>query len=663
MSEDEIGVKINLDSSGFTGAIKGMIDKVKDFKEMNSQELAEVITKFGEVGLAVAALAAAMYATKKAFEWEEEAEAIKKIEKQFEILSENAGVSGEAVLQGMRKASNGVVDNTTLMKLANEQFVRLGALSGQLPEIMELATKATQVMGGTVEENFTKISMAVATGNQKLLKHLGLKINLKKAEEDYAKSLGYTVDMLTESGKQQARLNAVLASGSTKFKGITQDTGTVTISFQKVNVAIKEIWDTFLMVFDKLFGPVLKKAAQEIADFFSVLNLNLKSVFGEGARKAEADLILVDRRLTELQKKVKDEEAYKAKFGVFLNPGDYAAAKQQIAALQKQKDELEKASPKLAGSGERSETERKEDDIDQEKVLAKKRENQAKFEADVLKMNDERIKAEEKSASNMTEFDKNQTEQRKSFQMAYAAELQGIRNSSDMSQKQKIQQMEQVAQTHTAKMKSMEDDLSTKRTAALEKWGVDNRSTMKQISDAMAAQSAAAHKSMVDTQRIGTQAFSAIGSNAKNAFLAIGEGSQTAGEAMKGFMLGALADIAESNGEVMLLEGIWPPNPAALAGGAALLVLAGALRSQAGTGGALKGGASAGGGGGGYYSASASAASASAPSGVTPQEKKTVTVQIMGHVFDSQESGTRIAEIIKQNADATDFNYKPIGTA
>jgi len=112
----------------------------------------------------------------------------------------------------------------------------------------------------------------------------------------------------------------------------------------------------------------------------------------------------------------------------------------------------------------------------------------------------------------------------------------------------------------------------------------------------------------------------------------------------------------------MLLEGIWPPNPIAIAGGGALIALGAALKGQAGGGSSSS--TSYDGGGGSAASANPALANDNAGmSTVQPTEKKTVTVQIMGHVFDSQESGLRIAQIIKDNADATDFNYKPIGTA
>src|SRR5690606_25866202 len=91
-----------------------------------------------------------------------------------------------------------------------------------------------------------------------------------------------------------------------------------------------------------------------------------------------------------------------------------------------------------------------------------------------------------------------------------------------------------------------------------------------------------AAKDFSDLNKTGTIVFNAIGNNAVRAFKAMGDGSQTAAEAIRGAVLGAVADTAEAKGTEMMLAGIWPPNPAAIAGGGALIALSSALRAQGG---------------------------------------------------------------------------------
>ncbi len=150
----------------------------------------------------------------------------------------------------------------------------------------------------------------------------------------------------------------------------------------------------------------------------------------------------------------------------------------------------------------------------------------------------------------------------------------------------------------------------------------------------------------------GSESFQALGQAAI-------DHSQSASTIMKGFFLNSLGDIAQAQGELYLAMGIM--DPVALAAGAGLLVLAGILHGLAGSAGGGSSSMSGGGGGGGaasgYDSGTNSAAAANAP------EQKTVTVQVMGHYFESDQTKTHLMDMLRSVTDATDYKYQQIGSA
>src|SRR5512135_1260565 len=165
-------LKDGIDSIGETEGLEGIIGNLKNF------------------GLIAGGIGATIYAIKEAMDLAFDADAIDLVTQQFDLLSESAGVYADTLKEGLVAASRGFVDETTLMKTANKALTELQGGVQKLPEAMDMARKASLVFGGTVTENFERITNAVATGAVRQLRSLGIVIDQKKAYEDYAKSIG-----------------------------------------------------------------------------------------------------------------------------------------------------------------------------------------------------------------------------------------------------------------------------------------------------------------------------------------------------------------------------------------------------------------------------------------------------------------------------------------
>lgn len=241
-------------------------------------------------------------ALKGAFDLALEGEALKKIDKQFEALAAQAGLPGEKLKAGLEAAAGGLVDNSELLKLANEQLVRLGVNSERLPEVFELARKASSVFGGTALERFEQISQAIATGQSRQLKSLGLNADLEESQNKFAKSLGLTSAELSEQQQQFVRLNAVLEAGNKRFGEIELTNNSLLATYQKLQSQLKDAGDNFALFINKSLGPDLQQSLGSAAAFVDRLNISFKETFLGVAPNSREQLKLLQNQLEEVSR-------------------------------------------------------------------------------------------------------------------------------------------------------------------------------------------------------------------------------------------------------------------------------------------------------------------------------------------------------------------------
>lgn len=256
--------------------------------------------------------------------------------------------------------------------------------------------------------------------------------------------------------------------------------------------------------------------------------------------------------------------------------------------------------------------------------------------------------------------------QREFTEQQYTAKIDELRAKSAQgdtySAKQAADEIAQIEAEKAAKIEKINNDMSENQLKVYDNQVSHAKTASGGIAAAFAQGSARAKKDNQDFGKQGQQIFGSLKTNAVSAFKAMGDGSKSAGDAIKGFLLNSVADYFEMKGTGMMLEGIWPPNPAALAAGGGLIALSAAMRSAAGSAGGSSSSAGGGGGsgGGGGFGPTSSDISSSKP---TPEEqkKKSVTIQVQGNYFETEQSKQRMLEMIRENTDATDFKYQQIG--
>lgn len=253
----------------------------------------------------------------------------------FQNLEAQAGGNISALSQ-LKDATQGLISDTDLMRASNEAL-----LAGLKPDQFLAVAKSADTLGDSVGVN-TKTAMdqlvtALTTGNERLLKQYGILIDNKKAEADFAASIGTTADKLNEAGKREAARIAILA----KMEEQTAKLGTAN---DHAGDVLQKLGVTFSNTFD------------EVARFINE-NGTLVSILKEVAAWADAagraihNMISsdLDAQIERIKSKLSDLQGSESTFARAFRESD--AYKKTVADLtsqleglkQKQKEQTEAA--------------------------------------------------------------------------------------------------------------------------------------------------------------------------------------------------------------------------------------------------------------------------------------------------------------------------------
>ena len=120
----------------------------------------------------------------------------------FDHLTESAGLTADVLLGDLRAGTHGTVDDFVLMQRTNQDLAAgLNLTEDQFRLLSDASFALAKATGTDVASALDTMSNAMIKGQAKGLALLTGKIDLKKAEQDYADSLAGTGQQLTAEGK------------------------------------------------------------------------------------------------------------------------------------------------------------------------------------------------------------------------------------------------------------------------------------------------------------------------------------------------------------------------------------------------------------------------------------------------------------------------------
>jgi len=245
--QDKIEIIVEVDSKG-AAKILGEVGKQVEGVGESSKQASEGLTGFQKSLIAsVTAAATAVISFKTVqgiISTISRGSQVDDVTQSFSKLSAQAGATSSVLISKLQTATAGTISNFDLMKQANELL-----LAGIKPEIYDqLAQSAralSEVTGGELKDSFATISDSLLRGNDRALKAIGIHVDLTKAQEDFAKSIGVTSDRLNEAGQIEANRIAIQQALIDKNKELGKVEDDAGDRVQRLSAGFENLKDSF----------------------------------------------------------------------------------------------------------------------------------------------------------------------------------------------------------------------------------------------------------------------------------------------------------------------------------------------------------------------------------------------------------------------------------
>lgn len=141
----------------------------------------------------------------------------------FENLTRKARFAGDTIGK-MQGASRGMVSNFELMRQTNNALLlSVASSSDQMAEMTVIARRLGGAMGIDTAQALESLVIGIGRQSRLWLDNLGIVVDAERAYKDLARSMGVTVEMLTEQQKKLAFTNETMLKARELVEGLGTD--------------------------------------------------------------------------------------------------------------------------------------------------------------------------------------------------------------------------------------------------------------------------------------------------------------------------------------------------------------------------------------------------------------------------------------------------------
>lgn len=263
----------------------------------------------------------------------------------FGKLSEAAGTTAKVFLDDLTKATGSTIANFDLQQKAIESL-RAGTKPDEFVELTKAARVLAEQTGGDTKQAMEQLTSAFETGRVKSLQNALGVIDLEKAENDLAKQLGTTRELLSAEGKVMAARTALLEAAQKRTAEFGEITNDAADNLAVFKTAFTNAYDDFAKAISE--NEVLNKLLGELAEI--VKDIDFKplidgiSELGKIALEALSGIKKLYNQLTVIQKFTGGDVAQTLFGDVVSGFGDFLGGTSRVArALKEYGDSLSTA--------------------------------------------------------------------------------------------------------------------------------------------------------------------------------------------------------------------------------------------------------------------------------------------------------------------------------
>jgi hypothetical protein len=304
------------------------VDEGIDDLDRRNDTLGESWTEIkSKIDLATQGFQMFAQAAYQAYEAAEQGAVIRQTTDNFDAL----GLS----IEDLRASTNGTVDDMTLMSgsltlVAGASGELSRAYTDAIPDLLQMAKAASKLNPrlGNTQTLFQDLTVAAKRQSAQIADNLGITVKQGEAYENYARSVGKSVDELTNQEKQLAFLNELLDAGNTLLEQAGGNTDAATDGYGRLRANVSNLTAALQEQADVGLRPVVNWLA-EVTDHLVEAQdhtAEISETFGTGAAIA----MRYGGTLSELDGPLRQVQAAYA-----LGAGqmrDYAAMERQAAA-------------------------------------------------------------------------------------------------------------------------------------------------------------------------------------------------------------------------------------------------------------------------------------------------------------------------------------------
>jgi hypothetical protein len=224
---------------------------VREFKDQFNQNLDEVEQKsrsvtdrikagWGSVKAAWVEITAGILAMREAWNLMNMSAKADQERAAFESLAQSYGRGADEIIAALKRASGETIATMDLIR-ASGTAMMMGIDPDTVVKLMEVARATAKMTGQDVSKAFDDISLAVGRQSRMILDNLGIIVDVEKANDDYAKSLGKTAADLSDAERKQAFLNATLKGGQDLMAKLGDQADTNADRLQRWSATVEDL--------------------------------------------------------------------------------------------------------------------------------------------------------------------------------------------------------------------------------------------------------------------------------------------------------------------------------------------------------------------------------------------------------------------------------------
>ncbi len=287
---------IELDDQ-FTSKVDRLIESVSNIEnrlngmsDKGSAGFLKMTTSFFTAEAAMAAFRKTVEFTESALEGLVTGSEIADVESAYEHLTAGANLTYDALAR-LHEGTHGQIDDLELLKFENHDLAAGMVLTADQMDLMTNAAFAlANATGGEVKDSLDKVNDAMLTGRVRAVQLVTGKIDLTKAEDEFAKKVGLTSAQLNDAGKVEAARTAILE----KMSGITGRLGEQTDGLDERVQQVKVNYANFIGDLEKMISksPLIGEAFDAVAEAITGVANDHQQALLKALAKGVDDLIL-----------------------------------------------------------------------------------------------------------------------------------------------------------------------------------------------------------------------------------------------------------------------------------------------------------------------------------------------------------------------------------